>query len=359
MAKNLLTIEEEKKYGKDLQLVHASSLVYFEQRRPMLNLKKIFSILANYDYDEKLLLELSKLNSLLDTHGNKILTRYIELAKEQHCFLKSKSKNENLMNKEDFYNQLNILKTYLNARDIFFKSNLNLVWNVANKKMQNNNNLDMEELYADGCIGLLEAINYFDVKREVKFSTYAVHWMNKTMDRESRKKAYAVYFPEFIIYRFSHMKNKITREEEKLGRELSSNEIMQLFDISYDDYFYYLNWLQTSLYLDQPVQDDTDMTLQDMFMIDNCHLEKVVMNKLARDDIEKLISTLSKKEQFIIKNRIGMNDNQEIITLKNLGEMLNHGAPYILGLEQKIVDKLRKEVLKKNKYGDLRLYLRK
>ena len=84
-----------------------------------------------------------------------------------------------------------------NARMIMEKCNKALVISVALK--YTGNNVELEDLIQEGCLGLRKAINKFDPSRGFKFSTYAVWWIRQTISRAIAVQARAVRVPVHIV----------------------------------------------------------------------------------------------------------------------------------------------------------------
>ena len=83
---------------------------------------------------------------------------------------------------------LKIKEGDMQARERFIKGNLRLVLSIIHRF--NNNNENIDDLFQIGCIGLIKAIDNFDISQQVKFSTYAVPMIQGELRRYLRDKAW-------------------------------------------------------------------------------------------------------------------------------------------------------------------------
>ncbi|WP_455716308.1 RNA polymerase sporulation sigma factor SigF [Anaerosporobacter sp.] len=214
------------------------------------------------------------------------------------------------------------------ARDLLVTENVGLVWSIVRRFTGRGH--ELEDLFQIGSIGLIKAIDKFDLSYEVKFSTYAVPMITGEIKRFLRDDGMIKVsrsLKEIAV------KVKITREilNNTLNREPTIEEISAEIDVPSEDIIMALesNTEVESLYK-TIYQGDGNA----IFLIDK--LEQVqdehenVVDKLA---IQEILDTLEPKEQDIIKLRYFMNRTQSDIAKK-------------LGISQVQVSRLEKKILR-------------
>ena len=127
------------------------------------------------------------------------------------------------------------------AREQYIKGNLRLVLSVIQRFSSSNENVD--DLFQIGCIGLIKAIDNFDITQNVRFSTYAVPMILGEVRRSLRDTAYkAIYAREGLT--------------RKNAREPTLMEIAQEIGISKEDITYALDAIQSPVSLYEPIYTD-------------------------------------------------------------------------------------------------------
>ena len=184
------------------------------------------------------------------------------------------------------------------AREIYIKGNLRLVLSVIQRFSGSSENID--DLFQIGCIGLIKAIDNFDLSQNVKFSTYAVPMIlgevrrylrdnnSIRVSRSLRDTAYkAIYAKEG--YMKKHMK------------EPTVQEIAEEIGISKEDIVYALDAIQAPVSLYEPVYSDGGDTLYVMDQVsDKKSREENWIEELS---LEAAMERLNERERYIIRLR--------------------------------------------------------
>ncbi|WP_310605178.1 RNA polymerase sporulation sigma factor SigF [Anaerosporobacter sp.] len=214
------------------------------------------------------------------------------------------------------------------ARDLLVTENVGLVWSIVRRFAGRGH--ELEDLFQIGSIGLIKAIDKFDLSYEVKFSTYAVPMITGEIKRFLRDDG---------IIKVSRslkeiaVKVKITREMlgNTLNREPTLEEISAEIEVAVEDIVMALesNTEVESLYKTIYQGDGNAIFLIDKLeQVQDEH--ELVVDKLA---IQEILDTLEPKEQDIIKLRYFMNRTQSDIAKK-------------LGISQVQVSRLEKKILR-------------
>ena len=192
--------------------------------------------------------------------------------------------------------QLELLKKMQNgdkfAREDLINGNLKLVLSIL--KNFNNKIDNMDDLFQVGCIGLVKAIDNFDLKYNVKFSTYAVPMILGEVKRYLRD----TRSMKDIAYKALKIKESIMMSE---GREASLSEIAEILEIDEIDIVSALEATKSTVSMYDPIYNDGGETI---YLFDQIANPKESSNnwndKLV---LEMAINKLKLKEKFILLQR--------------------------------------------------------
>ena len=139
------------------------------------------------------------------------------------------------------------------AREQYIKGNLRLVLSVIQRFSSSNENVD--DLFQIGCIGLIKAIDNFDITQNVRFSTYAVPMILGEVRRYLRDNN-SIRVSRSLrdtAYKAIYAREGLTR---KNSREPTLMEIAQEIGISKEDITYALDAIQSPVSLYEPIYTD-------------------------------------------------------------------------------------------------------
>ena len=184
------------------------------------------------------------------------------------------------------------------ARDTYIEGNLRLVLSVIRRF--NNHNENVDDLFQIGCIGLMKAIDNFDVTVGVKFSTYAVPMIIGEIRRYLRDNS-SYRIPRSlrdIAYKAMQAKEHLAATKQK---EPTLEEISEESGIPKEDIVYALDAIQTPLSLFDPVYTDGGDTLYVMDQIsDKKNKEENWVEDISLSDA---LSRLDERDERIIRLR--------------------------------------------------------
>lgn len=185
-----------------------------------------------------------------------------------------------------------------NARDTFIKGNLRLVLSVVQRFTQSHENID--DLFQIGCIGMIKAIDNFDINQGVQFSTYAVPMISGEIKRYLRDYS-SIRVSRSLkdtAYKAIYAKERLSRESQK---EPTISEIASEIGVSKEDIVMAMDAIQTPVSLYEPVYSDGGDTLYVMDQIsDKKEKEDSWVLNIAINDA---INQLNEREKKIIKMR--------------------------------------------------------
>ena len=182
------------------------------------------------------------------------------------------------------------------ARQILVERNLRLVVYIA-KKFENTG-IDFEDLISIGTIGLMKAVNTFNIDKNIKLATYASRCIENEILMQLRRN--------------TKIKNEVSIDEP-LNKDGDGNELL----------------------------------LSDILGTDNDVTSRAIENEVDMSLLKVAISKLDSREKYIMKLRFGIEGGGKEKTQKEVADMLGISQSYISRLEKKIINKMKKEIMSK------------
>ncbi len=223
------------------------------------------------------------------------------------------------------------------AKEKIVSDNTGLVWSIARRFM--GRGYDVEEIYQIGCIGLLKAIDRFELNYEVKFSTYAVPLISGEIKRFLRDNG--IIKVSRILKQNGY---KISQAREylatKLGREATLEEIEKETGLSTEDIVMATeaNREIESIYQTVYGHDGNEIFLVDR-IADSCESEPAAEGMLNKIMVEQAMSALDEKQQKLIELRYFQDKTQT-----EVAKVLGISQVQVSRLEKKLLQQMRNTI---------------
>lgn len=206
------------------------------------------------------------------------------------------------------------------------------------------NKMDFEDLEQAGMLGMIKAAEKFDLRLGTEFSTYATWWIKQSITREIQDNGYTIRIP---VHRMEQIQ-KVMRLDSKYSAEADYKRRVQLISdetgmpaaLIEDCMRLFYQFVRTTS-LDLPIGEDEDTPLGELVQQeDEVSVEDMVASKMLREHLEEVLSTLTTREQKVLRMRFGLDDGRAR-TLEEVGREFNVTRERIRQIEAKALRKLR------------------
>jgi RNA polymerase sigma factor (sigma-70 family) len=226
----------------------------------------------------------------------------------------------------------------IKARRTLIQANGRLVISIASK--YTGHGLSLAELSQEGVLGLIRAIDKFDVTKGVRLSTYASYWIRQSVSRAVAVQTRVIRLPVHKVDHLGKIRRVMGQLTQKLGRTPEVEEIAAHTGDAPEDIHNLLQDGQDTLSLEEPVGDD-GATLADFVENDLTQaLEDQVDSILLGREIRRALAGLSARESRIVELRYGLRDGQPL-TLQDVAERFGLTRERIRQIEKEALAKLR------------------
>ncbi|MCI7344011.1 MAG: sigma-70 family RNA polymerase sigma factor [Fusobacterium necrophorum] len=227
------------------------------------------------------------------------------------------------------------------AKNQLILCNLRLVVNVA--KGYRSKGMNLIDLISEGNLGLIRAIEKFDVEKGFRFSTYAVWWIKQSISKAIIFKGREIRIPSYRYDILNKINRYVTEEIKLCGVYPSVEEVAEYLNMPVNKVEEIMIEFQEPMSLSTEIGDD--IYLEDTLSGTEEHFEEKVYYKMMQQRLKDILNRLDTREQEILKLRFGL-DGYEIHTLEEIGKNFNITRERVRQIEKNTLKKLKRKYTK-------------
>ena len=250
--------------------------------------------------------------------------------------------NYKLLTREE---ELDMIKRYksgeIEVRDEFLSRNLKLVVSIAKKYLARG--VALTDLIQEGNMGLMKALDEFDLSRECRFSTYATNWIKSYITRYIAGKSRNISLPNHFFYELGIFRKVYTNLEKQLDRKPTISELADKTGKNKDVVLRYFDYLNDTKSLSDKVGDEDDTEFSYFIPSSDESLETIAIKKDLSSGLTDLLNKchLKPRELEVLMLRYGLNGDDPL-TLEEIGRKYNLTRERVRQMESSALMRIRR-----------------
>ncbi|KAH1105771.1 hypothetical protein J1N35_009539 [Gossypium stocksii] len=232
------------------------------------------------------------------------------------------------------------------CKDKMIKSNIRLVISIAKNYL--GTGMNFQDLVQEGCRGLIKGAERFDASKGFKFSTYAHWWIKQAVRKFLSEQSRTIRLPLYMVeatYRVKEARKQLYSEN---GRQPDNKEVAEATGLSMKRLNTVLLTPKAPRSLDQKIGIYQNLKPSEVIADPEADTsEDILAKQLMKEDLEKVLESLSPRERQVIRWRFGMEDGR-MKTLQEIGESIGVSRERIRQIEMSAFRKLKSKTRTKH-----------
>ena len=230
----------------------------------------------------------------------------------------------------------------IKARNELMMHNMRLVKSIAGHYTCAG--LDSDDLISIGSMGLIPAIEKFDLTSTHKFSTYATYWIKQAIRREIINQNRAVRIPANVQETYNKIRKASEALRQALGHEPTKHQVAKAVGMTAKEVEEITSFFMEPISTDTTLTDEDETTVGDLIADENSidPIDAVYSVEL-KTMVSAVLDTLPEKEREVIKLRFGI-DGHPQRSLEEVGAILGYSREWIRRIEERALIKLRNPI---------------
>lgn len=230
------------------------------------------------------------------------------------------------------------------AKELLLISNMGLIRTISANYQ--GNGLELEDLMIEGGLGLIRAIDAYDLSKDTNFPTYAFYWIRQYLNKAIRMQGKLIKLPNYIFVRVKKLtilKNKL---EKELGHTPTIEELALYMNTTIDDINNLEKSMRNIISLNIPIPYyNTENELQELVADLDTDVFLQMFDKIKSDGIKRIIenSGLTEREIKILFMRFGIDEEEK--SLSEIANIYNLSIERVRQIEKKIFKVLRDPII--------------
>jgi RNA polymerase primary sigma factor len=227
----------------------------------------------------------------------------------------------------------------LAAREHLIKANTRLVVSIAKRYM--GRGVPFLDLIQEGNLGLMKAVEKYDLNRGFRFSTYATWWIRQTISRAISDQARTIRLPVHMGDRIRQIYRTTHELEQNLGRAPALEEIAEAVGLSVQKLQWIMRVSRQPISLESPIGEDEDSELGSLIEDEFSPTPiQTAYQSMLRDKLNEILEDMPLREARVLRMRFGLDDGVEY-TLEEVGQKFGLTRERIRQIEGKALRQMR------------------